>query len=152
MIIILSYIIIITYILSYMTRWSSFEWYKIVTRQTSNFLIRRMFWKFISYFHFKNNEKALILHKQEIIYINPSRAGGLNQPTLFSDKYFSMKKWVWRSQILWLFLEYFFNNNHRVKSSLLSLELSFRSLLQGRQTSKWRFYTVWQFKTSVSIF
>ena len=25
---------------------------------------------------------------------------------------------------------------HRVKSSLLSLELSFRSLLQGRQTSK----------------
>ena len=46
----------------------------------------------------------------------------------------------------------FFYNIHRVKSSLLSLELSFRSLLQGRQTSMWRFYTVWQFKTSVSIF
>ena len=30
----------------------------------------------------------------------------------------------------------FFYNSHRVKSSLLSLELSFRSLLQGRQTSK----------------
>ena len=29
-----------------------------------------------------------------------------------------------------------FCNCHRVKSSLLSLELSFRSLLQGRQTSK----------------
>ena len=41
----------------------------------------------------------------------------------------------------------FFYNSHRVKSSLLSLELSFKSLLQGRQTSKWRFYTVWQFKT-----
>ena len=33
-------------------------------------------------------------------------------------------------------LEYFFIFCHRVKSSLLSLELSFRSLLQGRQTSK----------------
>ena len=30
----------------------------------------------------------------------------------------------------------FFYNSHRVKSLLLSLELSFRSLLQGRQTSK----------------
>ena len=30
----------------------------------------------------------------------------------------------------------FFYNCHWVKSSLLSLELSFRSLLQGRQTSK----------------
>ena len=40
-----------------------------------------------------------------------------------------------------------FCNYHRVKSSLLSLELSFQSLLQGRQTSKSRFYTVWQFKT-----
>ena len=30
----------------------------------------------------------------------------------------------------------FFYNSHRVKSSLLSLELSFRSPLQGRQTSK----------------
>ena len=30
----------------------------------------------------------------------------------------------------------FFYNSHRVKSSLLSSELSFRSLLQGRQTSK----------------
>ena len=29
-----------------------------------------------------------------------------------------------------------FYNCHRVKSSLLSLELSYRSLLQGRQTSK----------------
>ena len=28
----------------------------------------------------------------------------------------------------------------------MSLELSFRSLLQGRQISKWRFYTAWQFK------
>ena len=34
----------------------------------------------------------------------------------------------------------------RVKSSLLSLELSFRSLLLGRQTSRWWFYTAWQFK------
>ena len=33
-------------------------------------------------------------------------------------------------------VQYFFQNFHRVKSSLLSLELSFRSLLQGRQTSK----------------
>ena len=30
----------------------------------------------------------------------------------------------------------FFYNSQKVKSSLLSLELSFRSLLQGRQTSK----------------
>ena len=30
---------------------------------------------------------------------NPIRAGGLNQPALFSDGYFSMKKGVWRSQI-----------------------------------------------------
>ena len=37
-------------------------------------------------------------------------------------------------------------NESRVKSSILSLELSFRSLLQGRQTSKWRFSTAWQFK------
>ena len=28
-------------------------------------------------------------------------------------------------------VEYFFYNSHRVKSSLLSLELSFRSLLKG---------------------
>ena len=33
-------------------------------------------------------------------------------------------------------LRVFFYNSHRVKSSLLSIELSFRSLLQGRQTSK----------------
>ena len=42
-------------------------------------------------------------------------------------------------------VEYFFYNCHGVKSSLLSLELSFRILLQGRQTSKCRFYTVCQF-------
>ena len=37
--------------------------------------------------------------------INPIRVGGgLNQPALFSDGYFSMKKGVWRSQISWLFL------------------------------------------------
>ena len=49
----------------------------------------------------------------------------------------------------WIHIEYLFHNCHRVKSSLFSLELSFRSLLRGRQTSKWRFYiyTVWQFKT-----
>ena len=45
----------------------------------------------------------------------------------------------------------FFYNSHRVKSSLLILELSFRSLLQGRQTSKWQFYTAWQFKIRVLI-
>ena len=39
-------------------------------------------------------------------------------------------------KIDYLHIEYFFYNSHRVKSSLLSLELSFRSLLQGRQTSK----------------
>ena len=47
---------------------------------------------------------------------------------------------------VWLISRVFFYNCHRVKSLLLSLELSFRSLLQGRQTSKWQFYTVWQFK------
>ena len=37
--------------------------------------------------------------------INPIRSGGgLNQPALFSDGYFSMKKGVWRPQISWLFL------------------------------------------------
>ena len=36
--------------------------------------------------------------------VNPIRAGGLNQPALFSDSYFFMKKGVWRSKILWLFL------------------------------------------------
>ena len=61
-------------------------------------------------------------------------------PTVFLFSYVAIKCRV------------FFYNSHRVKSSLLSLELSFRSLLQGIQTSKWRFYTVWQFKTSVSIF
>ena len=30
---------------------------------------------------------------------NPIRAGGLNQPALFSDGNFSIKKGVWRSQI-----------------------------------------------------
>ena len=36
---------------------------------------------------------------------NPIRlGGGLNQPALFSDGYFSMKKGVWRSKISWLFL------------------------------------------------
>ena len=38
-------------------------------------------------------------------------------------------------------------NFDRVKLSLFSLELSFRSLLQVRQSSKWWFYTEWQFKT-----
>ena len=41
-------------------------------------------------------------------------------------------------------LEYFFYC-HRVKSSLFSLELPFRSPLQSRQTSRWRFLTAWQF-------
>ena len=36
-------------------------------------------------------------------WVNKS-AGGLNQPTLFSNVHFSMKKGVWRPQILWLFL------------------------------------------------
>ena len=37
--------------------------------------------------------------------VNPNRAGeGLNQPALFSNGYFSMKKGVWRSKISWLFL------------------------------------------------
>ena len=40
----------------------------------------------------------------------------------------------------------YFYNCHIVKLSLLSLKLSFRSLLQGKQTSKWQFYTTWQFK------
>ena len=39
-----------------------------------------------------------------------------------------------------------FYNCHRVKLSLLSLELSFRSLLQVRHTTKWQFYTVWHYK------
>ena len=39
-------------------------------------------------------------------------------------------------QEIQLYRVFFFYNSHRVKSSLLSLELSFRSLLQGRQTSK----------------
>ena len=38
--------------------------------------------------------------------------------------------------IMLYLLENFFYNCHSVKSSLLSLELLFRSLLQGRQTSK----------------
>ena len=33
------------------------------------------------------------------VTLNPIRAGGLNQPALFSDGYFSMKKGVWRSKI-----------------------------------------------------
>ena len=37
-------------------------------------------------------------------FFNPIWVGGLNQPALFSDGYFSMKKGVWRSQISWLFL------------------------------------------------
>ena len=32
------------------------------------------------------------------------RGGGLNQPALFSNVHFSMKKGFWRSQISWLFL------------------------------------------------
>ena len=54
--------------------------------------------------------------------------------------------WIWKSwnPIIGLGDQYqlstihrvIFYNSHRVKSSLLSLELSFRSLLQGRQTSK----------------
>ena len=35
----------------------------------------------------------------------------------------------------WKSYRVFFYNSHRVKSSLLSLELPFRSLLKGRQTS-----------------
>ena len=35
---------------------------------------------------------------------NPKRAGGLNQPALFSIVHFSMRKGVWKSQMLILFL------------------------------------------------
>ena len=41
----------------------------------------------------------------------------------------------------------FFITVREYNRHFFSLELTFRSLLHCRQTSKWRFYTVWQFKT-----
>ena len=66
-------------------------------------------------------------------YFNPifciGRVGDKNNLGNFFKMGFGTKKYHFC-------VEYFFYNSHRVKSSLLSLELSFRSLLQGRQTSK----------------
>ena len=45
----------------------------------------------------------LLVHLVSLYFycdVNPIRVGGrLNQPALFSDDYFSMKKGVWRSKI-----------------------------------------------------
>ena len=42
--------------------------------------------------------------KRKRIGLTLSGQGGLNQPALFSDGYFFMKKEVWRSKISWIFL------------------------------------------------
>ena len=50
-------------------------------------------------------------------FFNPIRVGGgLNQPALFSNVHFSMKKGVWRSKISWLFLiHYELSENQKKK-------------------------------------
>ena len=82
---------------------------------------------------------------------------GLFGHILSSDFWFNSSTYNFTSQWRKLgfkhfrIIRVFFYNSHRVKSSLLSLELSFRGLLLGRQISKWLFYTAWQFKLRVSI-
>ena len=68
-------------------------------------------WQFDNNFPIRYRTRKTGCHKKDATFdfhhvlINPIGAGGgLNQPALFSNVHFSMKKGFWRSQISWLFL------------------------------------------------
>ena len=90
----------------------------------------------------KLSEEVDILFSWGKTFVFDSNSEVSVEPALSRSKNLKIRTWIKlkRSRV-------FFYNSHRVKSSFLSLELSFKSLLQGRQTSKRRFYTLWQFIT-----
>ena len=60
-------------------------------------------------------QKHFQLFKRQFCFLTLLGLGGLKQPVLFSDGYFSMKKGVWRSQISWLFLiHYELSENQKI--------------------------------------
>ena len=90
------------------------------------------------------------------IRVNPIRAGGLNQPALYSDGYFSMKKGVWRSKISWLFLIHYNLSENQKKlfcffTVLLTLNLLFLSLVNSLKSSSPSVTTAIDLKLSILL-